>query len=424
MPLITTIGASTRRGFDFFIPPDNAPVLWYDNGVLAQGAAYNLQGDGKYYTYNQGLNTGTYTGPWYSVNGDNLWRRIIYGHDMHLYLVAMGPAPTDALVYVNGYFNLDGQGSKWYYNGAVANGYIQNLNQYGIFIVEQEYFIETPTSTLNNWHYFTNGVDDGLISGEHNIDNQGNLWYTDGQLASTPYGFGLQITSDNLWHRFDAGVDLGLVNAGVDPSDTQGVIDYFGGTYLNPLLVFNGLPFTGKYYATLTQFSALFRAKINSDFNNIIQMASAFEFVDGVPVSILSGEHAPANMDKDNNGQPVVAFWKDGAWMINVIRYEGSEVVYYGSYIENASRTVITGSEIYYGFFPSYENMLLPINSSAPLFKHYLIIDGAMTTAGCFEWVGQYSNQYFCLGNYGELQGTASDSSCSDCTAAQNFYLN
>ena len=420
MPLCSTIGASAIIAFNR--RSTTSSLLWYVDGVLAQGAVYNLQGDGKYYTYNQGVNTGAYTGPWYNVGGDNLWRRIILGQDAYQYLVAEGtPQPADALVYVNGYFDLGGQGSKWYYNGALANGYIQNLNQYAIYLVDQVDIIYTPTSTLNYWHYFTNGVDDGLISGEHNVDNQGNLWYVDGQLAATNE-FGLQITPDNLWHKFDAGVDLGLVNAGVDPNDTMGVIDYLGGSYNNPLLVFNGLPFTGKYYVTVTQFSALFRFKIDSD-PNIIQSASAFEFVDGAPVGILSGDHAPANFDKDYNSQTLTAFWKDGALLNNLLRYEGGEVVHYGLYLDNDSRSVITGDEIYYGFFPSYENMLLPIDSPEPLFKNYLIIGGAMTTAGCFEWEGQYSNQYFCLGNYGEIQGVASDLSCIDCTAQQGYYL-
>jgi hypothetical protein len=224
MPLLTTLGASTVKAFKASLRP---PTIWYDNGVPAEGPVLNLQGDSAYHNYANGVDLGVYTGPIYL---DNLWKRILFGN------LAGINSPEPDLALVNGRYDL-GEGLKWYYHGAIADGYVQNLATREIYGDGFTDFF-TPVSTLSGWHTFDQGTDNGTITGEYNVDGQGNLWYVDGDLANNH----LKLTPDNLWHSFSSGSDLGLLNDFAPGADGPAIVNLNN----NTLLIFSGVPFTGK----------------------------------------------------------------------------------------------------------------------------------------------------------------------------------
>lgn len=376
MPLLTTLGASSAKAFRFSL------TLWYDDGVPAQGVVFNLQEDSLYHNYRDGINLGYYTGPIYL---DNLWQRILFGT-----LASINyPEPGRALV--NGRYNL-GDGLKWYYNGEIAEGYVQNLATYAIYTSGNNNFLLAPMSTLAGWHSFNQGADEGTISGEHNVDGQGNLWYVDGAIAGGHY----KITGDNLWHTFLYGVDQGLLN---DFEPGTSFAELILSENDNIILVFSGIPFTGNYYES--SFPSEWRTQLGQTRETQIGQFGAFSFVGGSPTAVLTGEHIVAGGAISNR----LALYRDGQNImgvgISVIKYDDGVLYVYISSLETSDRYPITGSDVYAGFYPSVANMQLPVDTEITLLQYYLVLNGYLAEPGCRT----LGNDVYCIGSDGLIQG-------------------
>jgi hypothetical protein len=416
MPLITTIGASTRRGFDFVLPP-NVPVLWYDNGVLAQGAAYNLQGDGLYHNYINGVDQGTYTGA-YQING--VWNRILFGN-------------VDS--YVNGYYNLDGN-SKWYYEGNAANGYIANLPQLAITIEGDGSSYYVPTSILSGWHYFTDGVDNGSISGEHNVDGQGNKYFKDGGLFN-----GNKINNDNLWHYYLDGVESGLTN-NVEFTDYNSTDPYpipvilINGsvpTAVNttsssspdavPVLVIKGALISGNYYIADYSFAAqTFRGYLN--YTGSSNVGGLFTFNNGVCAGAVYGWSTSINAAWFGTE---TFFFRDGQMLDDIIYNIGNVLYFTGVSLEYGF--ALDEAQAIEGYNATYANPDLQgiYDVYAPLSKklYFINASGALGSKGCQQLVvtdiiGLTSIDYYCVGDYGEVLARSyyyDTSACNSCAS-------
>lgn len=412
MPLLTTLGASTAKAFKATLRP---PTIWYNNGVPAQGAVYNLQGDTLYHNYADGIDLGYYTGPVYNVDNDGLWRRVYNGAD----LINTFGANDPARVFVNGYFNINGQGNKWYYNGADADGYIQNLAQYEIFPVTYE-DIHNPISTLENWYKFLNGTSLGLIAGVHDVDGQGNKYYKNGVLHT-----GQAINSDSLWHNYTNGEDLGILNnfEFTDSNSTgpeivsvdlvNGEVPTSIGTtsasnFLNsvPILVNKGETYTGKYYVNNGSVAAsAFRTHLGH--LDRLSYGGALEFNDGIVTGTLYGWHELPN----GNYIGETLYYRDGLELTNIL-FEVDGTLYFAnlfySYAYIVTTELLTNT---YNATYSNPDLLLSANSTQGG-KAYLVKNGQLASAGCEV----YNNTYYCIGDYGEATGYTYSPDCSDCT--------
>lgn len=412
MPLLTTLGASTAKAFKASLRP---ATIWLDNGIPAQGVVFNLQGDSLYHNYEDGIDLGYYTGPVYNVDNDGLWRRVYNGADLTNTFGTNDPAR----VFVNGYFNINGQGNKWYYNGAAADGYIQNLAQYEIYPVTYE-DIHNPISTLENWYKFLNGASLGLIAGVHNVDGQGDRYYKNGVLFT-----GQAISSDSLWHSYTYGEDLGILNnfEFTDSNSTAPAITFVNlvngevptsiGTtsadvYIGavPILVNKGETFTGKYYVfSSTLASNEFRTYLGHLDRQYY--GGAFEFNGGIVTGTLYGWHQTVN--GVYIGETV--YYRDGAELDNIL-FEVDGTLY-STYLFYSYAYIVTTELLTNTYNTAYSNpdLLLPANSTQGK-KAYLVKNGQLASAGCEV----YNNTYYCIGDYGEATGYTYSPDCSDCT--------